>query len=234
MAAGGYPSTVAGESGATGGQFWAEAEPGWQPTEQLWPAQGTVPIAPAGPGAGSERATEFFAPTYPGRVESPPSVDPESGSGSGSRRGRRLLVAMVSAAVVVVVLVLAGAALLVVNVLEDRTVPNPAGPAVAPEPTPTASFEPPTDLRLQDDTTSIRLTWSDPSGGVVPFVVAGGRAGQPLGAMATLDPGRTSWTVNGLNPRVDYCFTVLAVYSTEQYATSGQVCTTREPGPAPS
>ncbi|WBB82272.1 fibronectin type III domain-containing protein [Micromonospora sp. WMMD882] len=124
--------------------------------------------------------------------------------------------------------------LLVVNVLNDQTAtvpPTATGPA--PAPAPSADFEPPADLRLRDESTSVRLTWTDPSGGVVPFVVAGGRAGQPLGAMATLDPGQTGWTVNGLNPRVDYCFTVLAVYSTEQYATSGQVCTDRESGPAP-
>jgi hypothetical protein len=46
--------------------------------------------------------------------------------------------------------------------------------------------------------------------------------------MATVDPGQTSYTVNGLNSRVDYCFTVLAVYSTNSFATSGQVCTERE------
>jgi hypothetical protein len=57
--------------------------------------------------------------------------------------------------------------------------------------------------------------------------VAGGQAGQKLGALATLDPGKTQYTVNGLNPRVNYCFTVLAVYSADTYATSGQICTTR-------
>ncbi len=70
-------------------------------------------------------------------------------------------------------------------------------------------------------------SWADPSAGTVPFIVAGGRSGQTLGALASVDAGRTSYTVNGLSPEVDYCFTVLAVYGTDRYATSGQVCTHR-------
>ncbi|WP_245730593.1 fibronectin type III domain-containing protein [Micromonospora pallida] len=189
-------------------------------------------LGQSGPGS-AEPAGEFFAP-----LPSPPPPDelsPAYPSVEPDRRGgRRLLVVMVAVAVVVVLVVLAGAALLVVNVLQDRTAPNPAAPLTTTAPTPAETFEPPGDLRLRDDGTSVTLTWTDPSGGVVPFVVAGGQAGRQLGAMTSLDPGRTSWTVNGLNPRLDYCFTVLAVYSTESYATSGQVCTTRKPAPTPS
>ncbi|RQX19721.1 hypothetical protein DDE19_03125, partial [Micromonospora ureilytica] len=97
----------------------------------------------------------------------------------------------------------------------------PAGPA-------------PGDLKLRDDSNTITLTWTDPTGGAVPFMVAAGRAGQALRVMATVDPGRTSYTVNGLNSRVDHCFTVLAVYSTDSFATSGQVCTAREREATPS
>ena len=63
--------------------------------------------------------------------------------------------------------------------------------------------------------------------GVAAHASAPDRARNPLGALATLDPGKTQYTVNGLNPRVNYCFTVLAVYSTDTYATSGQICTSR-------
>ncbi|SCF23103.1 Fibronectin type III domain-containing protein [Micromonospora echinospora] len=182
-----------------------------------------------GPVSG-DPAGEFFSPppAPPAPEQLPPAYPVEK---PDRDPGRRLLVVMVLAAVLVVLLVMAGVGLLVVNVMRDRTAPSP--PTAAP-PTPAPTFDPPGDLRLRDDSTSVTLTWTDPSGGVVPFVVAGGRAGLQLGAMASLDPGRTTWTVNGLNPRVDYCFTVLAVYSTESYATSGQVCTTREPGPSPS
>jgi hypothetical protein len=137
--------------------------------------------------------------------------------------------------VAVVVAVLAVAALVGVGVLvlSREAAPPPAGPASPPAVTattasPNAAGPPPGDLTLRDDSATITLSWTDPTGGGVSFMVAGGRAGQKLGVMATVDPGRTSYTVNGLNSRVDYCFTVLAVYSTDSFATSGQVCTERE------
>lgn len=137
-------------------------------------------------------------------------------------------------AALVVILAVVGAVLVVVNVVGDRPAPPaPPAPSAAPTAAPTLGGAPPTDLRLRDDNSAITITWRDPSGGAVPFVVAGGRAGQKLGAMATIDPGRTSYTINGLNPRVDYCFTILAVYSTNTYATSGQVCTSRNGSPSP-
>ncbi|MCM0678315.1 fibronectin type III domain-containing protein, partial [Micromonospora phytophila] len=99
---------------------------------------------------------------------------------------------------------------------------------------PASTGPPPGGLKLRDDAATITLSWTDPTGGGVPFMVAGGRAGQALGVMATVDPGQITYTVNGLNSRVDYCFTVLAVYSTDSFATSGQVCTDRERSAAPS
>ena len=133
---------------------------------------------------------------------------------------------MVAAGVAVVAVAGLGAVVL------TRDDPPPGGSAptaVAPTAAaPTAAGPPPGDLKLRDNSTTITLTWTDPSGGAVPFMVAAGRAGQALGVMATVDPGKTSYTVNGLNSRVDHCFTVLAVYSTDSFATSGQVCTARE------
>ncbi|MET8067697.1 fibronectin type III domain-containing protein, partial [Micromonospora sp. NPDC005313] len=104
--------------------------------------------------------------------------------------------------------------------------PVPASGAASPE----VAGPPPGNLALRDDTTTVTVTWTDPTNGGVPFVVAGGRAGQKLGVMATVDAGQTRYTVNGLSAKLDYCFTVLAVYSTTSYATSGQVCTDREGG----
>lgn len=138
----------------------------------------------------------------------------------------RTAIAVAATALMIAIVAVVGAALVVLN--RDR--PTPLS---APKVDPTATGAPPGDLRLRDDATTITITWTDPSGGAVPFVVAGGRAGQTLGAMATVDPGQTTYTVNGLNARVDYCFTVLAVYSTDEYATSGQVCTSREPTASP-
>lgn len=121
------------------------------------------------------------------------------------------------------------AVVVVIALRHPDTAPATGRPAT---PGPTLSGAPPTGLRLRDDGTSITVSWADPSAGTVPFIVAGGRAGQKLGALGTIDAGRTSYTVNGLSPHVDYCFTVLAVYGSDAYATSGQVCTTRS-SPSP-
>ncbi|MFD0788116.1 fibronectin type III domain-containing protein, partial [Micromonospora azadirachtae] len=96
----------------------------------------------------------------------------------------------------------------------------------------TVAGPPPGDVRLLDGKSTITLTWADPSDGTVPFTIVGGRAGQPMRAMATVDPGQTSYTVNGLNPGLDYCFTVLAAWPTGAFATSAQVCTGRAGGAA--
>ena len=133
-------------------------------------------------------------------------------------------------AVVAVVVALAAVIGVGVMILDRRATPPAAAPG---SPTPVESDPPPGNLKLRDDTATITLTWTDPSDGLVPFMVAGGRAGQPLGVLATVDPGQTSYTVNGLNSRVDYCFAVLAVYGTERFATSSQVCTSREVSATP-
>ncbi|MFF4812456.1 fibronectin type III domain-containing protein [Micromonospora chersina] len=175
-----------------------------QPDPEPYPGQGAWPAVP---------------PAFHQPAAYPVTEEPEP-------RGRnRTVVAVVAGAVVVAVAAAVGVGAVLLN----------RDPAPPPAPVPTAvkpkvSGPPPGDLRLQDDTTTITVTWTDPTGGGVPFVVAGGRAGQKLGVMATVDAGQTRYTVNGLSPKLDYCFTVLAVYSTDTYATSGQVCTDREGG----
>ncbi|PZG15956.1 fibronectin type III [Micromonospora craterilacus] len=144
-----------------------------------------------------------------------PAVEPARG------RSRAAIVV----AVVAVVVALAAVVGVGVLILDRRAAP----PATTPgSPTPVESDPPPGELKLRDDSATITLTWTDPSDGLVPFMVAGGRTGQPLGVLATVDPGQTKYTVNGLNSRVDYCFAVLAVYGTDRFATSSQVCTSRE------
>ncbi|SCL70322.1 Fibronectin type III domain-containing protein [Micromonospora citrea] len=163
-------------------------------------------------------------------VVPPPPAYPMLGEPEEPGRSRTVMI------VAVVVVLLALVALVGVGVLllsrEAAPPSGPASPAAASATAgaPSADRPPPTDLTLRDDSATITLRWTDPAGGGVPFMVAGGRAGQKLGVMATVDPGQTSYTVNGLNSRVDYCFTVLAVYSTDTFATSGQVCTERENG----
>ncbi|SCE63935.1 Fibronectin type III domain [Micromonospora matsumotoense] len=165
-------------------------------------------VPPSVPGTGYPELT----PSYPVRDAKP--------------RGRGRTVAVVAG---VVVLLAAGGTIGAVTL--DR---NADGPTRSTDTAPRQTAGPaPGDLKLRDDAATITVTWSDPSDGSVPFMVAGGRTGRALGVMATVDPGQTSFTVNGLNAEVDYCFTVLAVYSTDAFATSGQVCTDRV-RPSPS
>jgi hypothetical protein len=170
--------------------------------DTAWSAAGAAyPPAPARPVA---------APPLPQTTPTPKS------------RGRGATVAAVVAAVAAV----AAAAFGGVALLRDDPVPAPVGN----QPTasvPTLAGKPPTDLELDDQGDRITLTWTDPSAGTVPFVVAAGHAGEPLSPMAPLKPGATSYTTSGLSTRLDYCFTVVAYYSVNEFATSGQVCTKR-------
>lgn len=154
----------------------------------------------------------------------PPAPEPR-------RRGRNwtAMVAVLAAAGVAAVAIV-GTGVVVFLRTDPAVAPLPEAPRASAAGTPSGvpSAPPPTELSLRDDLTSVTLTWTDPSGGVVPFVVAAGQAGQQLGAKDRVEPGRTSYTLNGLSAEVDYCFTVLAVYSTETFTTSGQVCTNRE------
>ncbi|MFJ6151649.1 fibronectin type III domain-containing protein [Micromonospora profundi] len=196
------------------------AAPGQYPTRQPYP--GHQPY----PGQQYHQGQE----AYPGQGYPQggyPSTYAQDGGTSGRHRG------VLIGAVVAVGVAVAAVAGLGVVLLNRADAPPPSGAATTAA-APTAAGPAPGDLNLRDDSATITLTWTDPSGGAVPFMVAGGRAGQALGVLATVDPGRTSYTVSGLSSRVDYCFTVLAVYSTDSFATSGQVCTERERSTPPT
>ena len=45
--------------------------------------------------------------------------------------------------------------------------------------------------------------------------------------MGQVGPTTTRFSLQGLNPDLDYCFAVVAVYSTSQFSTSPQTCTSR-------
>lgn len=205
------------------------ASPVDQPTEQSAPNRpasvhpaltsqpGTYPVVTRSPGPRSSSSVPAATMTPASPSVAHPPVD--TGRVSQGRGYGVVAVAALAAAVAVI----AAVVVVVVTLVGGAEPPASPVPSVAA----TAAGDPPTDLKLRDDGATITITWTDPSAGTVPFVVAGGRAGQTLSAMASVDPGTTRYTVNGLNPRLDYCFTVLAVYSTETYATSGQVCTNR-------
>jgi hypothetical protein len=107
----------------------------------------------------------------------------------------------------------------------------PEGRVTATSPT----NPPPSNVKLVDGGGSVTLTWTDPSGGTVPFIVAGGRIGAADAPYETVPPGRTTSTIYGLNDKFDYCFTVAAVWSSTNVERGERVCTTRlSTGGAPS
>ena len=102
---------------------------------------------------------------------------------------------------------------------------------------PTLAGKEPTDVRLRDEGSKIEISWHDPSAGTVSFVVTMGHPGELLKPLASLGPGQTSYQLGALNAKLNYCFTVVAVYRADQFATSVPTCTTRagaRPGPSTS
>jgi hypothetical protein len=86
---------------------------------------------------------------------------------------------------------------------------------------------PPSDVRLRDSGAEIDLSWRDPSGGTVSFMVTMAKPGELFKPAAALGLGTTSYSLGGLSSDLNYCFTVVAVYRQDQFATSPQVCTSR-------
>jgi hypothetical protein len=113
--------------------------------------------------------------------------------------------------------------------------PGPRSEA-RPQPSATAEAEapkPPGDLKLRDDGASITVTWTDPTGGAVPFFVMGDRAGNPPKLVDSAESGKTSYTIHGLSPTANYCFMVVAVYSSQNTVPSELACTRRGSSPSP-
>ena len=144
----------------------------------------------------------------------------------GIRRGR--LLAALGAGVV-----LAGVAAVVFTVADHReqetsaTAPQPSASA-APTRFLTADTQgAPRDIRLRDEGTSVTITWTDPSSGQVPFVVSGRTEAGELIGLKQVDRSVTQVTYGSLDPKVNYCFLVTAVYSGSKVATSGWTCTRR-------
>ena len=141
------------------------------------------------------------------------------------RSGTALTVLAVSTAVVLVIAV-------VVVALTARPGRHTADPA----PSTTQTLEvtdqgAPTNVRLEDNQTSVTITWSDPSGGVVSFAVLGGRQNEQPQLLNLIEPpDPPTWTHEGLNASYDYCYVVAAFYTADGKnvaARSKEVCTHR-------
>jgi len=138
----------------------------------------------------------------------------------GSRpysRGGLGVFAVIAAGLAVVIAVAA-----LVFVLANRS-----GDSDGKSDVPTLAGVAPGDVALDDGGSTIGVSWKDPAQGSVSFMVIMGRRGLELKPVGTLGPGQTSFEMSGLNPRLNYCFAVVAVYRGNQFATSPQACTSR-------
>jgi hypothetical protein len=104
---------------------------------------------------------------------------------------------------------------------------EPTTPPPTPTPSPTLAAIPPMEVALADAGGSVTLTWRDPTGGRVPFLVTGGRVGTGARPLESIPAGRTRSIVYGLNNKFDYCFIVSAIYSATLIAPSIRICTHR-------
>jgi tetratricopeptide (TPR) repeat protein len=159
----------------------------------------------------------------------PPWSPRDSGYHHGERRQSR---APMLVLVLVAVMALAGGGIAAYLVFH----PPGGGPGPAPRATATANsdaLKPPGDLKLRDDGSSITLTWTDPSKGTVPFIVAGGRAENALNPLGSVESGKSTYTLSGISSTADYCFLVAALYSPQHTVPSALICTKRA-GSSPS
>ncbi|KQR12022.1 serine/threonine-protein kinase [Cellulomonas sp. Leaf334] len=94
-----------------------------------------------------------------------------------------------------------------------REAPTPA--ATDPQPDLAVSSDPaiaPTDVVAVDQGTSLDVSWSDPTGGAVQFVLVDPYATPEPRALAQVDPGITQHTVEGVDPQAAaLCVLVLAI-----------------------
>lgn len=185
------------------------------------------------PEVGAPRLEHSALPWYQQPDVVPDVVVPPFPAGPPVEEPHRSRTLMIALGVVALAAVVAAAVVLVVVLVSPRTGTN-AKPGASPSSSSTAPGAAPTDVNLRDDGASVTLTWTDPSGGTVPFFVEVGKPGGQLQLYNTLPRGETTYRVVGLNPRLDYCFSVIAVYGTNVVAPSDLVCTQRAGSPAPS
>ncbi|MET8154041.1 tetratricopeptide repeat protein [Actinoplanes sp. NPDC049668] len=197
-------------------------QPSPAPAPQHFPAPAPqhlpspAPQALPAPAPGGYEQVHFERPNASAR---PVDRAPAKADESAYTRRAPALFAAIAAVLGVIIAVVA-----LVVVLADRgddpdtDVPTLSGPA-------------PTDVRMRDYGSSVRLFWSDPANGRASFVITGSQTGEQLRPMGNVGPNTTSYDLNGLNADLDYCFAIVAVYSTTQFSTSPQTCTSRSTKP---
>ncbi|WP_412740274.1 tetratricopeptide repeat protein [Krasilnikovia sp. MM14-A1259] len=181
--------------------------PAWQVAQTSAPsAAGADPAPPP-----ARQVAQTSGPSAAGA----PVVAGVAGGSTYGRRGPALFaaIAAVLAAIIAVV------ALVVVLARGNERPDTPDRPSLG--------GAAPTDVRLRDSGSSLEVTWTDPASGMTSFVVSVGHPGEVLKPMGQVGPGQTSFSLKGLNAKLDYCVAVVAVYSTTKFASSPQTCTGR-------
>ena len=194
-----------------GGDHWAVA----RARAYLGDEPATVPTEPAPPPApvlDRDYQTAVSEPTVVHSVSAAPSRPPAAAR--PQRRGSVIFAAIAACLAAIIAVV---ALVLVLASHQSKPKGN----------VPTVSGRPPTGVRVEDDGSDVRLTWTDPAAGRTTFLITGGRPGEMLRPMGQVGPGQTSFELHGLNADLDYCFAIVAVYSTTELAPSGQSCTSR-------
>jgi hypothetical protein len=192
-------------------------QPGPPPSTGDYPLSGYPPATPAQPEPAYFQQSRYEASPAPQIISAPP-ITSAVPSGAGDSSYSRKAPAMFAAIAAVFGVIIAVVALVVV--LSDRG-DDPASDV------PTLSGPAPTDVRMRDYGSSVKLFWADPANGRASFVVTGGRPGEQLRPMGQVGPTTSTFDLNGLNADLDYCFAIVAVYSTSQFSTSPQTCTSR-------
>lgn len=217
---GGSPAPATGPPPYEPGVYRPKRAGGWGPVpaKKVEPAQAAVyrPGTPVVP---------------PHQTPSPFRPGPDYDGGHRSSRAPLIVLAVMAVAAAIAGVVFAVVALSGTH--GSTTAQPPAAtattaPSPTPSPSPSVTIAP--VLTLRDGAGTVTLTWTDPSGGRTPFVVSGGVAGGRAQPFPPLTPGTTTYALNGLNPKLDYCFTVGAVYNTDTIALSPLVCTRRTGG----
>jgi hypothetical protein len=149
----------------------------------------------------------FDRPRRPGPVPSRPAAPPQ-------RRGSVIFAAIAACLAAIIAVI---ALVVVLASRQSNTKDN----------VPTVSGRPPTEVRLEANGSDVRLTWTDPASGRTTFLITGGHPGEVLRPMGQVGPGQTSYELHGLNAHLDYCFAIVAVYSSTTLAPSAQSCTSR-------
>jgi len=202
------------------------------------PAPEPSPAPPVAESALAHFDGEPVMPTDPEPTGLPPVTEPPAGTEEKHRKPWRRIAVFAAAALVVGALI----GVLGVWLRQDDNQPSGTSPGPTGQPVPTFTGElpsstgpPQVDLGdpqlapritgLRDQSTSVALTWTDPSDGTAIFVVTRRVSGTGE-VVARTERGVTQLNVEGLDPAAPrYCFQVIAIVDGDHRGVSPERCT---------